>query len=321
MHEKELFEEVSGFEGRRKMDSFLASITIQQIIVFLNVVEHGGFAKASNYLNMTQSAVSKSIAKLEKELGIVLFRRTTREIHLTAAGQILYNDWKPQVRAIHDSYIKAVSVQNEGYKILRIGILNTARPDLYFWNIEERFEKKYPDIKMKLASAYMTDLEDELLAGNFDLIMVPDFERFVLDDMGLCWKWAACSNAMVIMSVNHPLSKRTSLKTVDILYENFATLAQKKRQTHLEDLAERLAPYHVKPRVISGYRNAYEIKYLFRKTEDALLLADAYFDCPDNPDLVKIPVTDQINGIICAWNPNNLKPQVQMFIDLLRPGE
>ena len=61
------------------MDFSLAGISIQQIIVFLCVAEYEGFAKASDYLHMTQSAVSKSVAKMEKELGIELFQRTTRE--------------------------------------------------------------------------------------------------------------------------------------------------------------------------------------------------------------------------------------------------
>ena len=50
------------------MDFSLAGISIQQIIVFLCVAEYEGFAKASDYLHMTQSAVSKSVAKMEKEL-------------------------------------------------------------------------------------------------------------------------------------------------------------------------------------------------------------------------------------------------------------
>ena len=197
--------------------------------------------------------------------------------------------------------------------------MNTARPELYFWEIEKQFHEACPEIELDLASDYMTDLEDDLVLGKYDLIMVPDFERFTLDDLGLCWKWAACSYAEVIMSSSHPLAGRKSLKTTDILYENFATLEQKQRQTHLEDLAERLEKYHVKPNLVPGYRNAYEIKYLFRNQEKALLLADAYFDCPENANLVRIPVTDQINGIICAWNPNNMKPQIQKFIDHLRP--
>ena len=95
------------------MDFSLAGISIQQIIVFLCVAEYEGFAKASDYLHMTQSAVSKSVAKMEKELGIELFQRTTREIHLTEAGRILYHDWKEQVRAMHDSYIRAASLYAE----------------------------------------------------------------------------------------------------------------------------------------------------------------------------------------------------------------
>ena len=114
---------------------------------------------------MTQSAVSKCIARMEKELEITLFERTTREIHLTDAGRILYHDWKMQVKAMHDSYLEAASVQNQIYQILHIGILNTAKPELYFWEIEEQFHRAYPDIEMELASDYMTDLERDLAEG------------------------------------------------------------------------------------------------------------------------------------------------------------
>ena len=68
------------------MDFSLAGISIQQIIVFLCVAEYEGFAKASDYLHMTQSAVSKSVAKMEKELGIELFQRTTRVSRLERTG-------------------------------------------------------------------------------------------------------------------------------------------------------------------------------------------------------------------------------------------
>lgn len=301
------------------MDFSLASVTVQQIIVFLRVAEYGGFARASNYLNMTQSAVSKSIARLENDLNIVLFQRTTREIHLTAAGKMLYDEWGKTITALHNSYIKAVSVQNEGNKILRIGILNTARPELYFWDIQKRFEKQNPDIQIDLAAAYMTDLEKELALGEFDLIMVPDFERFAIMDMGLCWKWAACSNARIIMNVNHPLASQETLKTTDILYEKFTPLEQKGRQNYKEDLTERFSKYHVKPIFVPGYKNAYEIKLLFRKREDALLMADEYFDYSEDASLVKIPLEDQMNGIICVWNPSNPKPQLQAFLHELRP--
>ncbi len=299
------------------MNFSLASVTIQQIIVFLCVVEYEGFAKAGNYLHMTQSAVSKSVAKLEKELGIVLFERTTREFHLTDAGKVLYEDWKRQVKGMHDSYVKAASLQKKAHSVLRVGLLNTARPERYFWNIEENFKKKYPEIELELASEYMIDLEDKLAEGQYDAVMVPDFERFSLERRGMKWTWAARSNACVLISDSHPLAKKSSLQTRDILYEDFVTLEHGTKGSHGRDLEERFAPYHVKPKVVPYYKNAYEIKYLFRSGSAAIIMTDAYFDFPDTPGIVSIPVTDQENGIICAWNPGNQKSPLRKFICLL----
>lgn len=303
------------------MDFALGAVTIQQMIVFLRVVECEGFAKASGYLHMTQSAVSKSVAKLEKELGITLFKRTTREIRLTEAGKILYDDWKQQVNAMHNSYIKALSLQNKEYSVLHVGLLNTARPERYFWKMEEQFHKKYPDITLELESEYMIDLEEKLESGHYDAIMIPDFERYTIEEKGLAWKWMSCSNACVLLSVNHPLFEKTSLKTTDILYEDFVSLDHGRQENHQRDLEERFAPYHVKPRMVSHYKNAYEIKYLFRTGSRALVMVDDYFDFPETPGIARKVVTDQINGIICAWNPNNQKPQLQTFIRMLNLSE
>lgn len=301
------------------MDFSLAGISIQQIIVFLCVAEYEGFAKASDYLHMTQSAVSKSVAKMEKELGIELFQRTTREIHLTEAGQILYHDWNEQVRAMHDSYIRAASLHAEEEAVLQIGLLNTAWPERYFWNFEERFQKAYPDIHLEISSEYMLDLENKLLEGMYDAVMLPDFERFALERKGLVWKWAACSNAQIMMSENHHLAKKSSLTMGDIIYEEFVVLEHGKKGSHQEDLEDRFKPYHVEPKIRCRYKNAYEIQYLFRKDKSVILMTDDYFAFPIRDDIVQIPLVDQKNGIICAWNPNNQKESLQKFIRMLRP--
>ena len=85
------------------IDLAVMPITLQQMVIFLTVAETKGFARAASRLHMTQSAVSKSVAKLEKELGLTLFVRTTREINFTEAGQILYQEWRPQIQAINSA--------------------------------------------------------------------------------------------------------------------------------------------------------------------------------------------------------------------------
>ena len=61
-----------------------------EIRVFASVVDHAGFAPAAKSLDVTRSAVSRRIDRLEKRLGVRLLDRTTRRITLTDAGEALY---------------------------------------------------------------------------------------------------------------------------------------------------------------------------------------------------------------------------------------
>lgn len=301
---------------RSLADFAFLPITLQQIIVFLTVAETNGFAKASSHLHLTQSAVSKSIAKLEKELHILLFTRTTREIHLTEAGRFLYEAWKVQIQAMDHTYRKALTLQNQKNTMLHIGILNTARPEKYFFRLEGNFRRMHPDISLELESEYMTLLEEKLMEHVLDAIMIPDFERYTIEENGLSWKWAARSNACAIIPSSNPLSQKPSFTTKDLLHQDFVSLSNVHSPNYLRDLSERFAPYRTPLRIQKQFKNAYDIQYLFR-SDKAILLADQYFDFEGIADFVKIPITDQWNGIICAWDPEHVSSALQNFLQIL----
>src|ERR1700712_1839993 len=67
-----------------------SSERLKGIDVFVAVADFGSFANAALKLNLTASAVSKSIARLEQRLGQRLFNRTTRRLALTEAGVKFY---------------------------------------------------------------------------------------------------------------------------------------------------------------------------------------------------------------------------------------
>lgn len=58
--------------------------TSEETRVFIEVVEQKSFSKAAEKLNLANSAVSRSVKKLEEKLGVNLLNRTTRQIDLTA---------------------------------------------------------------------------------------------------------------------------------------------------------------------------------------------------------------------------------------------
>lgn len=78
---------------------------------FLQVIESESFSRAGQVLNLTQSQVSKHIQRLEGQLGVSLFRRSTRQLNLTEAGETLME----RAREAVDSYRRAEeAVQPKG---------------------------------------------------------------------------------------------------------------------------------------------------------------------------------------------------------------
>lgn len=76
---------------------------LNALLVFAAVAEQQGFTAAAEQLAMTKAKVSLVIARLEAQLGHTLFARTTRRVALTDAGQALYDDCMPQLRAVQET--------------------------------------------------------------------------------------------------------------------------------------------------------------------------------------------------------------------------
>src|SRR5678816_4506688 len=70
------------------------------VVAFLAVATEGSFARAADRLGIGRSAVSRSVQKLEGQLGARLFSRTTRSTSLTAEGERFYDGCRPGVERI-----------------------------------------------------------------------------------------------------------------------------------------------------------------------------------------------------------------------------
>lgn len=78
---------------------------LQTYLAFTETVRHGSFAEAARRLGLSASAVAKSVARLEEDLGVRLFQRTTRQVSLTSEGQTLYERVcriADEIEALHD---------------------------------------------------------------------------------------------------------------------------------------------------------------------------------------------------------------------------
>lgn len=305
------------------MDEVLTTLTLQQIYIFMTVVEENGFARAGRKLYMTQPAVSKSIAKMEKNLGFLLFTRTTRSHALTEAGRMLYEGWKPHLEAMDRTLLQARDMVNKNEQTLTIGLLNTARPERYFFPLLAQMQKKRPEVTVQHTFGYITDLEREMITWHqYDLIMVPDFERYYVEAAGLSYCYAAWDHMYLLVSKEHPLAKRRSVCTEDFAGEPMIEVfTHEDMPCYFMDLVGRLKKTNKEPNVVRLLKSAYDVQY-FAVTKDVVRLVDNYFDdSSDEMNVKKIKIKDQFGGVICVWNPENPKACLRDFLELLPEAE
>jgi len=85
---------------------------IPSITYFLAAAENLSFSAAARNMYVSQPSISKSIAKLEDELGLTLFSRSGKTVQLTAAGQQLYFDFKTMLQFFDEVILHAKDVSN-----------------------------------------------------------------------------------------------------------------------------------------------------------------------------------------------------------------
>lgn len=88
--------------------------------IFCHVVEQGGFTAAARALERPKSSISASVIRLEDLLQTRLLERTTRSLHLTEAGEALYQGIGPLFASLRDAHVDAIAKRRGVVGTLRI---------------------------------------------------------------------------------------------------------------------------------------------------------------------------------------------------------
>jgi DNA-binding transcriptional LysR family regulator len=138
---------------------------------FVAVADAGGVTRAAGFLNLTQSAVSMQIKRLEDVLGLELLDRSARRVGLTAAGEQLLGYARRMLalndevfgRLTHDAY--------EGEIVLGVphDIVYPVIP-----GVLQRLHADYPRMKVNLISSFTRILKDQFGRGACDIILTTE---------------------------------------------------------------------------------------------------------------------------------------------------
>ncbi|MFH8614836.1 LysR family transcriptional regulator [Streptomyces sp. NPDC017979] len=130
------------------------SIELRHLRCFLAIAEESSMTRAAARLHITQPAVSRSLASLEKHLGVRLMDRSTHHVTLTAEGRVFRDRAAAAVAAFDD----AVDTARLPDRPLRLGHAWSALGP-YTTTLLRRWEQEHPDVPLELLRF------DERLAG------------------------------------------------------------------------------------------------------------------------------------------------------------
>lgn len=193
-----------------------------QLETFLRVADAGSFNKAAEKSYITPTAVIKQINLLEAELGVKLFERTHRGLHLTKAGKSLYQDTKYIIQYCRDSVTRAKNAMQEDTNVIRIGS-SPMTPAQLLMQLWPKIQASCPSIKFESIPFENTpENAREILANlgrNIDVIG-GIFDETMLEVRGCEGLELSREPFCCAVSIHHKLAEKAQLKIQDLYGEN-----------------------------------------------------------------------------------------------------
>ncbi|KRC85533.1 HTH-type transcriptional regulator DmlR [compost metagenome] len=138
---------------------------LDDLLLFSEVVEKGGFSAAARVLNMQRSKLSRRVAELEARLGVRLLQRNTRRVSLTPMGEQIYAHAQAMVREARTVYDLAASMGDTPAGLLRITAPSPMAVTL-LGELVARFCLAHPGVRVLLDSR---DQIIDLVGEGYDL--------------------------------------------------------------------------------------------------------------------------------------------------------
>ena len=171
---------------------------------FMTAAECLNFTAAAEKLYISQPVISRNIAALEEEFGLLLFERHNNMLKLTPAGEIMYR-WMTENRL---SFNEALTSAQEAAKapagILRIGLVKTEYPPQRETQVILEFQKRFPNTDLSICYQSAKELMNSLLDRSIDIAAMLDSD--ISNDARLSRLESGVCRQVIAVSRSHPLS-------------------------------------------------------------------------------------------------------------------
>ena len=192
----------------------------QSLEVFVAVAQGRSFTRAARALGYTQSAVSRQIAVLEKDLDAALFDRRPRGVELTEHGRALLPHAEAMLDRVRSARHDLDALRGPGGGRLRVGAFPTAVAALVPRALAA-FRTAYPQAELSLVEGLTPGLLDRLAEGDADLAVVSAPPDRPLDTTRFDLHHLLDEQLLVAVPLGHPLAGRRTVRVADLAGDPF----------------------------------------------------------------------------------------------------
>jgi DNA-binding transcriptional LysR family regulator len=228
-------------------------VDLQQMRYVVAVAEARSFTRAAERCHVVQSALSQQVARLEREVGVQLFARTSRRVEVTPAGEAFVVRARECLAAAELAGLDAAAAAGEVRGRVVVGVIPTMTGVDLPASIRT-FREEHPQVRIGLRTGSSDELTRAVAAGGLDaaFLGLPRGEQPV----GVSVRQLVQDRHVAVMAPGHPLAGRARLRLrqlVDEVFVDFPEHSPPRRQSDLAFAAAgvtRDVPFEVSAQMI-----------------------------------------------------------------------
>ena len=285
-----------------------------RIEYFLVAAEYLNFTRAANVLYITQPSLSKQIAHLEEELGVLLFERRPRDIQLTPAGQLLYHEFNKLMPEIDVITEKVKRLSDEERDVLYVGSIETVFLGEAATKVVSEFSSKEPDVELYIERHSFEELHNRIINGKIDVAFTFSNQIGKMKDI-MCSE-VEPRNRHIIMSKKHKLASLEDVGIEDLRGETFVLHNQADPMALCDDILEECGNLGFYPKI--RYASTLDALLDYLELAGCVAFLDKSITEIRHGKLKCCPTKQEKPfSLVCIWNKNNKNPALEEFTKYL----
>ncbi|WP_244832099.1 LysR family transcriptional regulator [Caballeronia sp. TF1N1] len=284
---------------------------LRQIRYFVVLAETLHFGRAASLLHISQPPLSRQIALLETELGVLLLDRTSRVVRLSPAGHRFYSDAKMILATVDKarSHARAADLGEEGSLVA--GFMFAAAYSIVPI-LTRAYSSAFPRVELKLSESIPTQLVADIHAGKADIgVMYPSDSAIELET-----RTVFREQLVAVLPERHRLCMRAAISIAELREDWFIISPHSASPFIYNTIVEHCRRSNFTPRVrIETKFQQTIVNLVAQDLGVALVHSSMRSTRAENVRFVPLlhaPFVD----VALVWNPHTLNPCVERFVDI-----